>query len=168
MTSEPAFRIDYSRPDWQGRDEEETARRVRCLLVLAAGATWALPIVDVAEVAPWREPARLPGASNGVGGRSGSYFHIYSLARLLGRQADVAAGGHIVRLRILGRSVALQVDRAIDVADVILAESGATESLGRLHPAASGLGEAAGYPALTIIDAERLFRPASRFSSEVE
>lgn len=182
MTFETASRIDYSRPDWrdrlpgirarnladQGREVEESAERVRCLLVEAAGTTWALTLGDVAQVSPWRQPARLPGGRSAVGGRSGSYFHIHSLAHLLGREADPAVGGHIVRLRTHGQSVALQVDRAVDVADVVMAESAATESLGRLHPAVTGLGSAAGYPSVAVVDAERLFRPAAQFSSEVE
>jgi len=182
MTTPEAVRIDYSLPDWRERlletrarslagnasPESEAGEILKCLIVLANGAPCALRLSDVAQVTPWREPARLPGGRGAVGGRSGSYFHIYSLADLLGGSGDQTAGGHIVRLRVRDRGVALRVDRAMDVADVRLVQPDVSESLGKPHPAAVGLGEAPGYPTLTILDADRLFRPASLQSFEVE
>lgn len=182
MTSQVTHRIDYSRPDWkerlldirasnlagQGAARTDEREMLKCLVVLAAGQQYAIPVRDVSQVTPWLEPAQMPGGRGAIGGRSGSYFHIFDLADLLARPGEVPVSGHIVRLKMNDRGVALRVARALEVANLAIIPSRDTGSLGQLHPAALALGQIGSQAAITILDAGRLFRTASQLSPEVE
>ncbi len=182
MTSRSTLQIDYSRPDWrerlleirarnlagQGIEERERREILKCLVVLAAGVRYAFPVRDVSQVVPWLEPARLPGERGAVGGRTGSYFHIFDLAELLHRSDDAPSSGHIVRLKLYDCGVALRVTRALEVSSLAILSEQDAQSLGQMYPAALALGQIGNQPALTILDARLLFTAASQLSPEVE
>jgi chemotaxis protein histidine kinase CheA len=182
MTAGAGARIDYSSPDWQETLLQTRARILagqgveagggqtfmRALVVASGALTFAFPVVDVLQVLPWRSPVRLPGGRSALDGRSGSYFHIYGLPGLLGLGSETPPGGHVIRLRAFGGSVAVHVSRALGVDDIAIEPGEASVSLPGAHPAASALGRTADGQVIRILDAERLFRPASQPQFEVE
>lgn len=121
------------------RAAAEPIATVTCLVCECAGELYALPLTRVAGVSAFRGAAPVPAhnpALIGVTGRSGAFFHVYDLARLFGGGIG-NTGGHVVMLRG-APPVALRVDHADRVADLVLLDASATSGMRANHPAVTG------------------------------
>jgi chemotaxis signal transduction protein len=93
---------------------------VSCLVCEAGDALFGIPMVRAARVMPARPTAAIPTSNPaliGLTSRGGLFHQVYDLARLAGLEAD-GARGHFVMLRG-APAVALRVDRALQVADLV-------------------------------------------------
>lgn len=124
------------------RDAAEKIVTVNCLVCEAGGQFYALPLTRIARVAPAMRPAPVPSANPallGVTGRAGVFYHVYDLASLMGGTAGAA--GHAVMLR--GSSpIALHVEAALRVADLVMIGPDEAANLRATHPAVSGFARA--------------------------
>ena len=116
---------------------------IRCLVCAAGLELFAIPLAQVARVAPTERPAPVPTSNPaflGVIGRAGAFYQVYDLYRLL----NAGEGGearHVVMLR--GPSaIALQVGEAIRVADIVELRPEDASSAETSHPAIKGFGRA--------------------------
>lgn len=119
-----------------------TVASVSCLVCECAGELFGLPIARTAHVAAFARPATIPTSNPaliGVVPRAGAFYHVYDLTRLMG--AGKGEGGRLVMLRG-SPAIALRVDEAIRVADLVaLADPGASQ-LQANYPAISGFARA--------------------------
>lgn len=112
---------------------------ISCLVCEAGGELCALPLDQIARVTPFIRPAPVPTdnlALIGVVGRAGIFYHVYDLGRLI-RNADTQAHGHLVMLRGTP-PVALRVDEAVRVADLVVLSQADTSQMRANHPAVTG------------------------------
>lgn len=116
---------------------------VRCLVCEAGKELYALPLDRLARVVPDRRFAAIPTANAalvGVTAHAGVFYHVYDLAKLItGGAAD--AGKHMALLRG-APAVALRIDEALRVADLVMLEDVATSQMRANHPAVTGFGQA--------------------------
>lgn len=115
---------------------------ISCLVCEAVGELFALPLVRTAHVAPFIRVAAVPTTNPaliGVASRAGAFYHVYDLTRLMG--AGEGQGGRLVMLRG-SPAIALRVDEAIRVTDLVqLSDAGAVQIQAK-HPAISGFARA--------------------------
>lgn len=112
---------------------------VACLVCETAGDLFALPLARIAGVSAFRGAAAVPSHNPsliGVTGRSGAFYHVYDLARLMGA-GQGGSGGHLVMLRG-APAIALRVDNAVRVADLVTLAPDATSGMRGNHPAVTG------------------------------
>ncbi|HOZ26802.1 MAG TPA: chemotaxis protein CheW [Hyphomonadaceae bacterium] len=110
-----------------------------CLVCDAGGELYALPLLQMARVVPFVRVAPVPttnAALMGVFGRAGIFYHVYDLARLVGA-GDKGARGHLVMMRG-APPIALCVDEAIRVADLVTLSPAETSQMRANHPAVTG------------------------------
>jgi purine-binding chemotaxis protein CheW len=138
--------------------------------VLACGAGrehFGIPIEAVAEVLPYRECVPVPdgpAALIGLFGRSGRLVSVIDLAMALGLEPAVAdeQPWHLVLLRGEHPQIALRVDQAIAVTDIVpLAgeEAGGFRTEAVSGYARPGSGFADQDRVLSVLDIARLLRP---------
>lgn len=125
------------------RKEAQRVASISCLVCEAGGELYGLPIIRTAYVAPFVRAAAIPTrnpALMGVASRGGIFYHVYDLARLV-RGAGGGEGGRLVMLRG-SPPIALRVDEAIRVADLVeLSETDASQIQAN-HPAVAGFARA--------------------------
>ncbi|RDI62615.1 chemotaxis protein CheW [Microvirga subterranea] len=148
---------------------EEAAATVRVLVCSVGPEYYGLPLEGVAEVLAFRIPMPVPGGPAGlvgVLGRSGHLVSVVDLGAAVGQASaasDVEAENqHVVLLRREQPRVALRVDRALGVEDVLpLTAEDAREF--RMEAvvgyAKSELGFADQDRVLSLLDIDRLLRP---------
>jgi chemotaxis signal transduction protein len=116
---------------------------ISCLVCEAGGELYGLPIIRTAHVAPFVRAAAVPThnpALIGVASRGGVFYHVYDLARLVGG-AGAGEGGRLVMLRG-NPPVALRVDEAIRVADLVELSGPEASQIQSNHPAVTGFARA--------------------------
>jgi chemotaxis signal transduction protein len=116
---------------------------VACLVCEAGEQLYALPLARVTRVAPATRLAAVPTRNRaliGVTGRSGVFYNVYDLAALVGGAS--AAGAHLVMLRG-SPPVALQVQTALRVTDLVPLDAAEAANLRASHPAIAGFARAA-------------------------
>jgi chemotaxis signal transduction protein len=116
---------------------------VSCLVCEAAGELFALPIARTAHVTSFVRIANIPTTNPsliGVASRAGVFYHVYDLTRLVG--AGKGEGGRLVMLRG-APPVALRVDEAIRVADLVEISATDASQIQANHPAVAGFARAA-------------------------
>lgn len=121
------------------RRTPDPVESLSCLVCESGADLYALPLSQIARVAPFVPPAPTPTnnpALIGVVGRAGIFYHVYDLGRLVGG-ADTAAHGHLVMLRGTP-PIALHVDQAIRVADLVVLSQADTSQMRGNHPAIAG------------------------------
>ncbi|MDP3493660.1 MAG: chemotaxis protein CheW [Hyphomonadaceae bacterium] len=121
------------------RKVSEPIKSTSCLVCESAGELYALPLLQIARVVPFARISPVPTinpALVGVVSRAGSFYHVFDLARLL-RAGDGAEGGHLVMLRG-APPIALRVDQALRVADLIELSPADTSQMRANHPAVTG------------------------------
>lgn len=108
----------YARPD------ESTDRATMRLILWSIGAArFALPLADVAAVAPMPRVTRVPGAPSplvGVFARAGILHNLFDPASLLGA-TPTGEGDRMVLVLRHDRCLALAIDRAEGIADIAVA-----------------------------------------------
>ena len=112
---------------------------ISCLVCEAGGELYALPLSHMARVVPFIRPASVPttnAALLGVVSRAGIFYHVYDLGRLVG-SANTDARGHLVMLRG-SPPIALRVDEAIRVADLVVLSPADTSHMRANHAAVTG------------------------------
>jgi chemotaxis signal transduction protein len=124
------------------RKTEAAVKTISCLICEAAGELYALPLLKIAKVSPSVRLASVP-ASNpalvGITSRAGVFFHVYDLARLVGGGAG--KDGHLVMMRG-SPALALRVDAALRVAEIVMLGAEESESLRARHFAVAGFARA--------------------------
>jgi purine-binding chemotaxis protein CheW len=139
----------------------------RALICAAGGEHFGISLDAVAEILPFRECVPVPDgppAMIGVFGRNGQLVSVLDLALALGLQPSATEDGtwHLVMLRQDQPQVALKVDRAYAVSDILpLAE---TEAGTLRNEAVTGYARAlSGFAdeerVLSLLDTARLLRP---------
>lgn len=121
------------------RRTPDAVASISCLVCEAGAELYALPLSHMARVVSFVPPAPVPttnGALMGVVSRAGTFYHVYDLGRLVGG-ANAEAGGHIVMLRGTP-PVALRVDQAIRVANLVMLSQADTSLMQANHPAVTG------------------------------
>lgn len=109
---------------------------ITCLVCEAGVALYAIPLKKTARVTPFHKAAPAPATNHaliGIHGRAGVFYHVYDLGRLLGA-ASSAEGGHLVLLRG-APAIALRVDAALRVADLVPLDAQATSQMKATHAA---------------------------------
>lgn len=112
---------------------------VSCLVCEADRELFGLPLSRLVRVVPMRRLSTLPttnAALVGVTSHAGVFYHVYDLAKLVSGMAS-ARGEHLVMLRG-APAVALRVDIALRVADLVTLDPSETSRIGSNHPAVSG------------------------------
>ena len=112
---------------------------VACLVCEAAGDFYALPLARIWRVSSFQAAAPVPTqnpALIGVVGRAGVFYHVYELSRLVGSDGE-GNGRHIVMLRG-SPAIALRVDEAIRVAELVQLGAESTSGMRASHPAVTG------------------------------
>lgn len=153
----------------RSRDESEASATTRVLICSVGPEYYGLPLEAIAEVLPFRAPMPVPGGPAGligVLGRSGHLVSVIDLGAAVG-QAPIASEGetenqHVLLLRREQPRVALRVDRALGVEDVVPlnaeeAREFRTEAV--VGYAKSDLGFADRDRVLSLLDIDRLLRP---------
>ena len=121
------------------RKTPDPIESVSCLVCETGGELYALPLSQMARVTPFVRPAPVPTANPaliGVVSRAGIFYHVYDLDRLVG-SAGTEARGHLVMLRGTP-PIALRVDQAIRVADLVVLSQADTSQMQANHPAVTG------------------------------
>lgn len=116
---------------------------ISCLVCEAGQELFGLPLTRLVRVVPARRPAALPtsnAALVGVTGHAGVFYHVYDLARLVTGAAS-ERGEHFAMLRGTP-SVALRVDQAVRVAELVALDASETSRMRANHPAVSGFARA--------------------------
>lgn len=119
------------------RREISMVASIACLVCEAAGVLYAVPLIKVARVAPFRRAASTPSSNPallGVTGLSGKLYHVFDLGRLM-HAATSDAGEHLVLLRGGPPAVALRVTRAVRVADLVELSLEDASQMRPSHPA---------------------------------
>lgn len=119
------------------RREISAVTTISCLVCEASGALYAIPLNRIARVTLFRRVAAAPSSNPallGVSGLSGKLYHVFDLGRLM-RAASSEAGGHLVLLRGAAPAVALRVDRALRVADLVELSGENSSQMRSSHPA---------------------------------
>jgi purine-binding chemotaxis protein CheW len=139
----------------------------RALICAAGGEHFGISLDSIAEILPFRECVPVPdgpAAMIGVFGRNGQLVSVLDLALALGLQPSVNEDGawHLVMLRQDRPQVALKVDRAYAVSDILpLAETEAgtfrNEAVTGYAKAVSGFADEE--RVLSLLDSARLLRP---------
>jgi purine-binding chemotaxis protein CheW len=139
----------------------------RALICAAGGERFGLPLEAITEILPFHECVPVPDAPPamiGVFGRNGQLVSVLDLALALGLQPTTNEGGawHLVMLRQDQPQVALKVDRAYAVSEILpLAETEAgvfrNEAVTGYAKALSGFAD--GERVLSLLDTARLLRP---------
>jgi len=122
------------------RRQAEPVASIACLVCEVGGSLYALPIARAARVAPFRRASPMPTANPallGVMGRAGVFYHVFDLGRLVG-SGGAHEGGHVVLLRGAAPAIALRVDAAARVADLVELAPDATSRMRASHPAVKG------------------------------
>ena len=121
------------------RKKPDPVDSISCLVCETGAELYALPLSQMARVVPFVRPAPVPttnAALTGVVSRAGIFYHVYDLGRLVG-SADAEARGHLVMLRGTP-PIALRVDQAIRVADLVVLSQADTSQMRANHPAVTG------------------------------
>jgi len=121
------------------RKAPDAIESVSCLVAETGNELYALPLSQMARVVPFVRPAPVPttnAALLGVVSRAGIFYHVYDLGRLVG-SANAEARGHLVMLRG-SPPIALRVDEAIRVADLVVLSAADTSQMRASHPAVTG------------------------------
>ena len=121
------------------RKVAEPVSSISCLVCEAGGELYALPLSRIARVVPFVRAAPVPTLNRaliGVTGRAGVFYHIYDLARLVGSD-NGHDQGHLVMLRGLP-PIALRVDEAVRVADLVQLLAAETSQMHTNHSAVTG------------------------------
>lgn len=121
------------------RKTPDPVASISCLVCETAGELYALPLSHMARVVPFTRPAPVPTSNSaliGVVSRMGIFYHVYDLARLVGG-AGADARGHLVMLRGTP-PIALRVDQAIRVADLVVLSEADTSQMRTNHLAVTG------------------------------
>lgn len=121
------------------RQAQEAIASVSCLVCEAGGELFAIPMVRAARVAPESRPAQVPTSNRallGVTARGGVFHQVYDLAILVGAPST-GADGHFVMLRG-SPPIALRVDRALRVADLVQLAPGDASHMPPRLPVISG------------------------------
>ncbi len=116
---------------------------ISCLICDAGGELYALPLSRMVRVAPFVRAAPVPTLNRalvGVASRAGVFYHVYDLARLVGSGTG-GERGHLVMLRGLP-PIALRVDQAIRVADVVALSAADASQMHTNHPAVTSFARA--------------------------
>jgi chemotaxis signal transduction protein len=117
---------------------------VSCLVCQTDGALYGIPLARVGRIAPFRTASPAPTnnpALIGVAGRSGVFYHVCDLSLLAGASAQ-GEGGHLVMLRGRQPALALRVDEAVRVADVVELSADAASQMRPAHPVVKGFARA--------------------------
>ncbi|WP_457089943.1 chemotaxis protein CheW [Microvirga sp. P5_D2] len=139
----------------------------RALICAAGGERFGISLDAIAEILPFRECVPVPDAPPamiGVFGRNGQLVSVLDLAVALGLQPAANEDGewHLVMLRQAQPQVALKVDRAYAVSEIMpLAETEAgtvrNEAVTGYAKALSGFADEE--RVLSLLDTTRLLRP---------
>jgi purine-binding chemotaxis protein CheW len=139
----------------------------RALICAAGGERFGISLDAIAEIMPFRECVPVPDAPPamiGVFGRSGQLVSVLDLALALGLQPTASEDGewHLVMLRQNQPQVALKVDRAYAVSEIVpLAETEAgvfrNEAVTGYAKPLTGFAEEE--RVLSLLDTARLLRP---------
>ncbi len=116
---------------------------ISCLVCEAGDELYGLPIMRTAHVAPFVRAAAVPTrnpALIGVSSRAGVFYHVYDLATLMGVRSG-GEGGRLVMLRG-SPPVALRVNEAIRVADLVELPAADASQIQANHPAVTGFARA--------------------------
>jgi purine-binding chemotaxis protein CheW len=152
-----------------GDEGTEAAATARVLVCAVGQEFYGLALEAIAEVLPFRTLRPVPGGPAGlvgVLGRSGQLVSVIDLGIAVGQgpsaSREEAENQHVVLLRQEQPRIALRVDRAIGVEDVITltteeAREFRTEAV--VGYAKSGLGFAEPERVLSLLDVDRLLRP---------
>lgn len=98
----------------------DKAPGIQVLLCVLGSERVGLPLEALAHIAPFRQPAPLPGAATsalGVIARAGAFFQLYDLNALHGQPA-ARAHAHIAFLRRRTPQAALAIAHAENIAEV--------------------------------------------------
>ncbi len=143
------------------RTMDMAVKTINCLVCEAAGELYALALLKIAKVTPTARLASVP-ASNpalvGVTARAGIFYHVYDLATLFGGRSST--DGHLVMLRGLP-AMALRVDTAIRVTDLVQLDAAEAASLRAAHPSVAAFARAEredlfGGRIISLIDPDKL------------
>lgn len=150
-------------------DADEAAATARVLVCHVGPEYYGLPLAAVAEVLPFRTPMPVPGGPAGligVLGRGGHLVSVIDLGAAIG-QASASSDAepenqHVVLLRREQPRVALRVDRALGVEDVLpLTAEEAREF--RMEAVVGYAKSQSGFAdqdrVLSLLDVDRLLRP---------
>ncbi len=139
----------------------------RALICAAGGERFGIALDAISEILPFRECVPVPDgppAMIGVFGRNGRLVSVLDLALALGLQPTASEDGawHLVMLRQDQPQVALKVDRAYAVSDIVpLAETEAgvfrNEAVTGYAKALTGFAD--GERVLSLLDTALLLRP---------
>lgn len=114
---------------------------VNCIVCEAGLELYAIPLAHVARIIPAGRVASIPSSNSslmGVTARAGVFYHVYDLAPLISGAKAAGEGGHIIMLRG-AVPIALRVDRALQVADIVEL-GGDASSAASSHPAIASFG----------------------------
>lgn len=123
------------------RTAPEPIPSVSCLVCEAGLELYAIPLANVVRIMPAGRVAATPSSNAallGVTARAGVFYHVYDLAQLIGGGKAGSEGGHVVMLRG-AVPIALRVDRALQVADIVDLSREAS-SASSSHPAIARFG----------------------------
>lgn len=121
------------------RKAPEAIESISCLVCETGGELYALPLSQMARVVPFVRPAPVPttnAALLGVVSRAGIFYHVYDLGRLVGG-VSADGRGHLVMLRG-APPIAVRIDEAIRVADLVVLAPADTSQMRANHPAVTG------------------------------
>lgn len=125
------------------RTAPPAVQSITCLVCEAGQELFGLPLSRLVRVVSARRAAPLPttnAALVGVTGHAGVFYHVYDLARLVtGSTAERSE--HLAMLRG-SPPVALRVDHALRVADLVMLDASDASHMRANHPAVSGFARA--------------------------
>ena len=125
------------------RNEAPAVASISCLVCEAGGELYGLPITRTAHVAPFVRVAAIPTRNPsliGVASHVGVFYHVYDLARLV-RGKVGGEGGRLVMLRG-SPPIALRIDAALRVADLVQLSGADASQMQASHPAVTGFSRA--------------------------
>lgn len=123
------------------RDNGEQEVTISCLVCEAGPSLYALPLTSLARVTPFQRAAPAPSSNPALLGaiaRGGVFYHVFDLTGLLTGGVGKREGGHVAMLRGGAPALALRIDRAERVTDLIELPATATSQMGASHPAIKG------------------------------